>query len=789
MRSLLDRKLRRDLRSHLGSLIAIAVVVTCGQAGFIAERSMARLLTDAQSAYYEAVRFPEIFARVRRAPDALVPSLREIPGVARLETRAVGDVVLRVPGLREPATAHLVGLRPETSQSLNRILVRAGRRPAPGERDAVLVSESFAVANHLTLGDTLGAVLGEQWQTLRIVGIGITAEFVYEIRAGDMLPDAKRYGVLWLDAETLADAFGYRGAWNEAALTLQPGADPLAVIAALDAALDPYGTPGAYARARHPSHEFLSSEIRENKTFALVIPAIFLGVAAFLVHLVLGRVVTQQREQVGTLKAFGMPNHELARHYALFALVPVGAGTILGGVLGLWFADYLAGMYLEFFRFPSLRVAIYPREFLMATAIAVAAALVGALSALRRLLAMPPAEAMRPEPPATYAHGRLERILTGRFRRPVPRMIVRGLSHRPWRTVLGALGIGLAAAVVIVGTFGFDAIGRMREILFGFGTRADITVVFREAQGPAALSALASYPGVHRVEAVHEVAVRVRHGHRNRLTALQGIDPQAQLRRLVDLDGESVAIPTGGVALGVALATVLDAGVGDTVDLEFIDGRGRFLSRPVTALIDDLSGLAAYVPVEEFSSVLGVGEAIASADLAVDADQRDALYEAIAHLSGVQAVVIRSAMQRAFDATLRQSFYTVLTTLVLFASALSVGTIYNAGRVTLSERARDLTSLRVLGFTRGEVARILFGELGALGMIGLPVGLLLGVALAAAVVASFGTGELFRMPLVIGLRTLLLGVVIPILAGLGAAIPLRRRLDQLDLVRVLKTRE
>jgi putative ABC transport system permease protein len=785
----LDRKLRRDLRSHLGSLIAIAIVVACGQAAFIAERSMARMLTDAQRSYYAQVRFPEIFARVRRAPEAVTPSLRAIPGVARLETRVAGDVVLRVPGLREPATAHLVGLRPETAQALNRILLREGRRPEPGERDAVLVSEAFAEANDLALGDTLGAVLGERWQTLRIVGIGITAEFVYEIRAGDMLPDAKRYGVLWLDEETLADAFGYRGAWNEVALTLQSDADPRAVIAAIDAALEPYGTPGAYARARHPSHEFLSSEIRENKTFALVIPAIFLGVAAFLVHLVLGRVVTQQREQVGTLKAFGMPNAELVRHYALFALVPVGAGTVLGGVFGLWFANYLAGIYLAFFRFPSLSVTLYPREFVMAVAIAVVAALVGALSALRRLLAMPPAEAMRPEPPATYAHGRVERFLTGRFRRPIPRMIVRGLSHRPWRTVLGALGIGLAAAVVVVGTFGFDGIGRMREILFGFGTRADITVVFREAQGPAALSALATYPGVHRVEAVREVAVRVRHGHRDRLTSLQGIDPQAELRRLVDLQGESMTIPSGGVALGVALSTVLEAGVGDTVDLEFIDGRGRRLSRPVTALIDDLSGLVAYVPVEDFASVLGVGEAITSADLAVDADQRDALYDAISHLAGVQAVVVRSAMQRAFDVTLRESFYTVLMTLVLFASALSIGTIYNAGRVTLSERARDLTSLRVLGFTRGEVARILFGEIGALGLIGLPVGLLMGVGLAAAVVASFGTGELFRMPFVIGPRTLLLGVVIPILAGFGAALPLTRRLNRLDLVRVLKTRE
>lgn len=789
MRTLLDRKLARDLRTHLGALVAIAVVVACGQAGFLAMRTVASTLEQAQASYYRAVRFPDLFATVRRAPDAVVPALRAIPGIARLEVRPVGDVVVRVPALREPATAHLVGTPPPETAGLNALVVRSGRRPVPGERDAVLLSEGFATANHLGPGDTLGAVIGDRWRTLRVVGTAVTAEFVYELRPGDMLPDPRRYGIVWLDADVAADALGLRGAWNDLSATLAPGADTAAVLAALDRRLDRYGTPGAYARDQHASHRFLTEEIRQNRTFALVLPMIFLGVAAFLVHLVLGRVVAQQREQVGTLAAFGMPAWTFVRHYGRFALVPVTAGTLLGATVGLWFARYLAGVYADFFRFPSLHLAVHPVDFAVAAGIAVAAAGIGALGALRRLLALAPAEAMRPEPPPTFAHGRLERALTARARRPVPRMLLRNLTHRPWRTALGALGIGLGAAVVVAGTFGFDAVRRMRTVLFAQADRSDVTMVFDESQGAAALSAARAIPGVLAAEAVREVGVRVRHGHRTRRTALVAVDAEAQLRRVVDLHGTAVRIPPGGVALGATLARVLDAEVGDDVDLEFLDGRDRRRTVPITAIVEDLAGLNVYVAREAFPALVGVAEAVSGIALAVDPLRRDAVYDRLTRAPRVRAVVVRSAVRRAFDTTLRQNFVIVLTTLVSFAAALAAGTIYNAGRVALSERGRDLASLRVLGLTRAEVARILFGELAALGAIGLPVGVAIGIGFAAATVAAFGETELFRMPLVIGWRTLTAAVVVPVAAALGALVPLRRRLDRLDLIGVLKTRE
>jgi len=788
VRRLLDKKLRRDLRRYLGSLVAIAVVVACGVATFVAMRSMVYTLGEAQERYYERARFPQVFAHVRRAPESVVRELREIPGIARLHVRAVGEVVARVPGLADPATVRLVGIGDETAESLNLVVLRRGRLPHRDEPDAVTASEGFALANHLALGDTIGAVIGGRWRALRIVGIGISAEFVYELRPGDMLPDPRRYGILWIGETAAAQTFGLTGAWNDIAATLSPGANEQAVIAALDARLHRYGTLGAYGRDLHPSHRFVTEEIRQNRTFAVMLPLIFLAVGAFLVNLVLGRVVAQQRDQIGTMKAFGIPTAHLVRHYVLFALVPTLTGSALGVALGVWLGMALQRIYEDFFRFPSLPTPLYGGVIVVAVVIGAAAAVLGALGALRRILALPPADAMRPEPPALYASGIVERLM-GRRGRPVTRMIARGLTHRPWRTALGALGIGLGAAVVVVGSFGFDAVDRMRSILFDSASRADVTVVFAEPRGREVIGELLAQPGVVRAEPGWEAAVRVSYGHRSRQTALVAVDASARLRRVVNIEGEVVPIAPSGVTLSAALGRVLHAGVGDTVDLEFLDGRERRLSLVVASLVEDISGSNAYVDAERMQAVVGLGPMVTSAELAVDAAQMPALYAKLTEAPLVQSVTARESLRQSFDATIQQGFLYTLVTLVLLAAALSAGTIYNAGRVTLSERSRDLASLRVLGFTRGEAARILFGELGLLAALGLPVGLLIGAFFAWATVQSFGSGDLFRLPLVIGVRTVALSVAIPLVAGLLSLWPLKYRLDRLDLIESLKTRE
>lgn len=788
VRHYLDLKLWRDLRKHLGSLIAIAIVVACGISIFVTMRSIVYVLEDARSNYYNVSRLPDIFAQVSRAPDAVLPELRSVPGISRIHVRSTGEVALRVPGLREPATARIVGTRPQSQGTLNHVVLKRGRLPVPGELDAVVVSEGFAEANRLALGDTLGAVIGSRWRQLRVVGIGISAEFVYELRPGDMFPDSRRYGVLWGDDALARQAFGMEGAWNDLGVTLAPGASEAAVIAALDARLARYGSFGAYGRDLHPSHQFLDQEIRGNRTFGVVLPTIFLAVAAFLVNLVLGRIVVQQRDQIGTLKAFGFPSSAIVRHYILFALVPVLAGSLLGLAVGYRLISALAGVYREFFRFPLLEGSMSPGVIAVAVLIGCAAAIIGALSALMRVLALPAAEAMRPEAPATYAHGITDRVL-GQRGTPVTRMIVRGLTHRPWRTLLGALGIGFGSAVVVAGSFGFEAVDRMREVMFTHSMKADVSVVFAESRGRDVIHALRRLPGVVGVEARSDLPVRVSRGHRSRQTALIGIDESARLRHMVNLKGERVQIPHTGVILSASLGSVLDVAAGDSIDIEFLDGRLRKTTLVVSALIDDISGGSVYVSSEWIPILAGVGVAITAADLSVDAEELDQLYEQLAAAPGVRSVLVRDALIKSFDETIEKTLSVTLLTLVIFAAALSAGTIYNAGRVALSERARDLASLRILGFTRGEVARILIGELVILTAIGIPAGLLIGVGFAVATVNAFGDTELFRMPLVIGPRTILAGITVPVVAGVFSLFPIRHRLDRLDLIAVLKTRE
>jgi putative ABC transport system permease protein len=784
----LDRKLLRDLWHLRGSVAAIAIVVACGVASFVALRSMVYHLGDAQAAYYADARFADVFARVRRAPMAVAQAVAAVPGVAAVTVRASTDVVLDVPGLAEPATGHVVGVAAGGEPASNRVVLVRGEPLAAGRPDHVLVSEGFSTANALAPGDSLGVALNGRWRRLRVAGIALSPEFAFEMKPGDLLPDNRRYGVLWMEERALAAAFGMEGAWNDLAVRLEPGASEAAVIAALDRLLAPYGTYGAYGRDLQPSHRFLSDEIEQNRTFAAVMPVIFLGVAAFLLHLVLARIVATQREQVGMLKAFGVPPVLLARHYVLFALVPVLLGSVLGSALGLWAAQWLASVYADYFRVPAVRFVPHVSVLATAAAISVVAAVVGALNALQRVLRLPAAEAMRAEPPVRYEHGTLERVGRTLGLPPGGRMALRSVARRPGRAALSVLAMAFGVATVIVGNFGFDSMRVLRNVQFRDVMREDVTVVFDAPRGTDALREVARLPGVLRAEPLRSAVVRLRHEQRSRQVALVGIEPDAQLRRVVDGTGRAVPLPAHGLLLSRALADLLHAGIGDSVRVEFLAGERPVRAVPVGGLLDDLVGTTAYAPADVLLRMQGLADAVDGAALRVEPAWRDSVYARLKRTPGVQGVTARDAVLESFDRQLAAGFNVTFITLLLFAAALAAGVVYNTARIALSERGRDLASLRVLGFTRGEVAAMLFGEQGMLALVAVPAGFAVGYLFATIMVDGLAS-ELFRFPLVISVRTYLLSSAVLAGAwGLSAAL-VRRRLDPLDLVAVLKTRE
>jgi putative ABC transport system permease protein len=784
----LNRKLIRDLRQLRTQAVAIALVIGCGVATFVMSLSAQRSLAVTQASYYDLYRFAQVFTHLKRAPNALARRIAEIPGVASVATRVVVDVTLDIPGMVEPAVGRLVSVPDLAEPELNRLHLRRGRYPEPGSRGEVLANEAFASAHGFKPGDRLQAVINGKLEPLTVVGIALSPEYVYQIRPGDLFPDDRRFGVLWMGRANLAAAFDLTDAFNDVTLTLMHGAAEVAVLHRLDALTAPYGGQVAYGRADQVSNRYVSDELVQLSTMAYIPPTIFLAVAAFILNVVLNRVVATQREQIAALKAFGYTRLEIGWHYLQFALLIVLAGALLGTAVGAWMGRDITRMYARFFRFPVMQYRFAPDVAVTAVAWSLAAGILGVMTAVVRAVRLPPAEAMRPEAQGEYHPTLIERLGLRRLFTQTWRMILRQVERRPVRAGFTVLGVALAVAVMILGSFSKDLIDYITEFQFFTAQRQDFTVGFVEPAGARALQDLAHLPGVLRLEPFRAVPVRLRAGHRERQVAIVGLRPEREIFRVLDDKERPVALPPGGLVLSEKLADLLGVGPGGTVTVEVLEGQRPVRELSVAATLRDYVGKSAYMDLASLNRFLREDETVSGAFLSVDEAQTGALYTRLKATPRVASVASQRAALRSFSQTMSDNLLRMRLFNVTFAGIIAFGVVYNAARIMLSERNRDLATLRVIGFTRAEISAILLGEVGLLTAVAIPLGLLLGFGLAKVVVAALET-ESQRFPAVVAPATYAFAVTVVVVAALLSGLVVRRRIDGLDLVAVLKSRD
>lgn len=786
--SALDRKLFRDLLHLWGQGLAIALVVACGIAIFVAMQSNYESLKLSQTTYYDQYRFAQVFGQLKRAPESVAAQIQAIPGVAQVQTRVVMDVTLDVPERKEPVIGRLISIPARQTPMLNDLYLRQGRYLEPGHSNEVLVSEAFAAANHLQPGDRLGAVINGRWQSLQIVGIALSPEYVYEIRGSDIFPDNQRFGVLWMERQALGTAFNLDGAFNDLALTLLPGSDAAEVIFRLDQLLDPYGAFGAYDRQDQISNRFLSDEITQLRTHGTFIPCIFLGIGAFLLHIVLTRLIGTQRDQIAVLKAFGYSNWVIGQHFLKFVLAIVAVGAVLGTGIGLWLGSALTQVYAEFYRFPVLRYEVSPVMLASAILISGGSAVLGALNAVRRAVSLPPAEAMRPEPPPHFRHTLVEQLGLQRWLSPVERIILRNLERKPIQALLSILGIALSVALLVMGGFGRDAMNYMVNAQFRTVQRDDVTIVFNEPRPARTRYEVAHLPGVLYAEPFRTVAARLRFEHRSHKIAIMGLENAAGLHQLVDRQLQPVSLPPAGLLLSSQLANILSVQPGEQLSVEVLEGDRPTRTVTVAGRVDELVGLSAYMDIHALNRLMQEGETISGAFLAVDDRQIDRLYALLKRTPAITSVALRKAMIQRFQATIAQSQNISMTIQVVFACVIAFGVVYNAARIALSERGRELATLRIIGFSQRQVAVILLGEQAVLLLAAIPLGFVLGYGISALMALTYTT-ELYRFPLIVTRASYAFAFVVIAVAAAGSGWIVRRRCDRLDLVAVLKTRE
>ncbi len=784
----LDRKLLRELNQTRTQSLAIGLVIASGVAVFVMSLGTLGFLKSTRDAYYDRYRFGDVFASLNRAPNPVAQRIGAIDGVSRVQTRIVSDVTLDVPGLREPAVGRLISLPDLGESKLNAVHLRSGRLPELDRPREAVASEAFVEANQLQIGDSVDAVMNGRLQSIEIVGIVLSPEYVFQMSGRDLLPDDRRFGVFWMRRRQLEAAFDMDGAFNNVSLRLLRGANRADVIVRLDRLLKPYGAIGAIERKDQISARFLDDEIKQLRATGLVAPIIFLGVAAFLLNVVLSRRIGTQREVIATLKAFGYSNAEVAWHYLKSAILVAIVGALVGAGGGLWLGSGLAELYAEFYRFPTTVYHLDLRVVLLAVAISVTAAIVGAYRAVTHAARMHPAEAMRPAAPRTFRRSLLERLGLTAWLPLVLRMIVRGFERRPINAALSSLGIGCSVSVLLLSNFASDSLEYLIEFQFETAQRQDIQVNFYQVTSPAARFDLKNLQGVHDVEPFRAVPVKFQFRHHSHRSAIMGLPERRDLYRLLDTEGRPIRVPQAGIVLGDKLADLLHVQPGDVLTVEVLEGAEPILPITVAGIATEYAGTGAYMNRFALNELMAETDAVSGAFLSVDSMHTDQLYRELKQTPRIASVSVKSATVDQFRETIAENQLTMQSFTIFFAVVIAIGVVYNTARISLDERSRELATLRVIGFTRAEVSTILLGELAIITLFAIPVGWAIGYGFCYSMVKGFET-ELFRIPLFIHISSYAQSGLIVAVAAAASGLLVRRRLDHLDLVEVLKSRE
>ncbi len=784
----INKKLLRDLWRLRTQVFAIAMVIASGVALLITALTSGEALRETTDAYYERYRFADVFASVKRAPETLVADIANIPGVKQAESRIVDIATIDIEGFAEPATARIVSLPDNGVPLLNQIVLKTGRPPHPGRVDEAVLSERFAAAHSLALGEKLSVLLNGRQRSVTVVGHALAPEFIYVIAPGAIMPDDKRFGIIWMNRNALAGAFDMEGAFNDISLTLNRGIEPDRVVARLDSVLAKYGTVGAYPRNRQLSNRFVQNEIDQADTMAVILPAIFMAIAAFLTNMIMTRLIATEREEIGLFKAFGYSDRRVAWHYIKMVLVIAGLGIVIGFVIGSWFGQVMLKMYGENYQFPFLIYRPSPQSYAIACLVSLGAAIAGSLRAVRAAASLPPAEAMRPPAPPIYKKTWFARTRAADTLDAPTRMILRRLGRWPIGAALSMFGIALSLSVLLLALQWDDAINEIIADFFFRASHQDATITLLEPGPLRVLHDVTSLPGVMAAEGQRVVSAKVHAGHVSRRQAVIGVTAKARLAPIHDVTRGALTVPENGIVISTSLAVVLGVSKGDKVWLELLEGRRPLKELRISGTFETYIDTPIYMHLDSLSHLLLESQQVNQIHVRIDTVERAAFLKALKKTPRLSAISFRLAGMTIFRNTIEKNIMIFIGFYTLFSCSLAFGVIYNTLRISLSERSRELATLRVLGFSRAEISYILLGETGILTFIALPVGVGCGYLLSEYIAKQFST-ELFRVPLLIQDATAGLAAVSVLGTVVICALVIRRRLDKLDMIEVLKTRE
>lgn len=789
----LHRKLLRDLWAAKAMLAAIVGILVVGIASFTGMASVYLNLEGARRSYYARCRMADFSVSLKKLPVVELDRLESVPQITEIRPRISFPVIIDMPESPRPVSGRIISLPDSPAPIINNIVLRRGGYFTGQRREEVILNEDFARAHRLRPGDRLHVLLNHRRQELHVVGTAISSEFVYLIAPGALVPDPATYGILYVKQSFAEEVTDFQGACNELVGRLEASLRdrPDAVLREVETALEPFGVVTTTPRRQQTSHWFLSSELNGLRVSIVILPTIFLLVAALILNVLMTRLAEQQRTVVGTLKALGYRNGELLRHYLQFGASVGLAGGIIGTAAGYLLAEGMTGVYADFYKFPRLINRPAPGVMLAGVGLSLLFSLLGTWRGVRSLLRLHPAEAMRPAPPPQGHRIFLERL--GLLWRRLGfrwQMVLRSLFRQRMRTAVTTGAASIGAALLLTTFHMRDAMQELIRFQYQKLLRADYELAFKDQRDGGALLEARQLPGVDRAEPVFQVACTFHHGHLRKQGSIVGLQHDAVLTQLYDTAGRPIVLPQTGLVLTRKLAELLQVRPGDRLTFVPVQGRRDRLQVPVMRVVDSYLGTAAYADFDYLNRLMGEEATLTQVQLKVSPERAttQSFYRELKRLPALQSVsAVRDQKKKLMRVLIEQMMISIFIVIV-FAGMIFFGSLLNASLISLAERREEIALLRVLGYSSREVGGLFLRENLCLNITGTLLGLPLGFLFSHWITRLYNT-ELFRIPLVIRPESWWSTAALGVLFALLAHWPVRRAVRQMNWQQTLNVKE
>ncbi len=441
-------KLLRDVRHRKGALLALGLIIMIGVAVYVSMAAVYRDLDGSRERYYRNQRLADFYVDLKRSPAWAIDLVKNIPNVRAVRGRVNMGVLIDLPNKDEPISGTSISMPLDRAPVINDLMLRSGTWFSGEDAQEVILNDAFARANGLKPGNRIKVTLLDRQHDLLVVGTAMSPEFVYLMSADSgIAPDPERFGVMYMPERFLQESCDLSGAYNQFIGLVYDTSDIMVdnTLELISDRLDMYGVTNTTAARNQISVNFLDSELHGLKVTSTITPAIFLGVAALVLNVLMGRMVVQQRSIIGTLMALGYTPAAIMRHYLAFAVFVGTVGGCAGVVFGLYLQTVFVRIYRTFFALPSIDAHIYPDILCQGLAISVIFAVAGTIRSVRTASKLTPAEAMQPPPPEKGGTIILEYIPVLWQRLPFRwKMIMRTVFRNPFRSTVSIVATTLA---------------------------------------------------------------------------------------------------------------------------------------------------------------------------------------------------------------------------------------------------------------------------------------------------------------------------------------------------------